>query len=50
LLQENSEERLMPTVGTGKKKKTFKYTKAGKMKAMEYAKKTGKKLKKTKKA
>ena len=38
----------MPSVGTGKKKKTFKYTKAGQMKAMEYAKKTGKKLKKRK--
>ena len=29
----------MPTVGTGKKKRTFKYTKAGKMKAAKYAKK-----------
>ena len=38
----------MPTVGTGKKKKKFAYTKAGKRKAKEYAKKTGKKLKKKK--
>ena len=33
----------MPVVG----KKKFKYTKAGKKEAMEYAKKTGKKVKKT---
>ena len=36
----------MPTVGTGKKKRTFKYTKAGKMKAAKYAKKTGSRAKK----
>jgi hypothetical protein len=38
----------MPTVGTGKKKKTFRYTKAGQKAAKVYAKKTGKKLKKKK--
>lgn len=36
----------MPSVG----KRKFPYSKAGKMKAMKYAKKTGKKLKKKKKA
>jgi hypothetical protein len=34
----------MPTVGQGKKKKTFGYTKAGKKKATAYAKKTGGKI------
>lgn len=38
----------MPTVGTGKKKKKFPYTKAGQKAAKVYAKKTGKKLKKKK--
>ena len=36
----------MPTVGTGKTKKKFAYTEAGKKKAKVYAKKTGKKVKK----
>ena len=36
----------MPTVGKGKKKKKFKYTKAGETAAKTYAKKTGKKVKK----
>ena len=36
----------MPTVGTGKKKKKFAYTEAGKKKATAYAKKIGKKVKK----
>ena len=35
----------MPTVGTGKKKKRFSYSEAGKKKAKAYAKKTGKKVK-----
>tara|TARA_R100000656_G_scaffold104517_1_gene76701 strand:- start:358 stop:480 length:123 start_codon:yes stop_codon:yes gene_type:complete len=38
----------MPTVGSGKKKKKFKYTKSGQKAAKKYAKKTGKKIKKTK--
>jgi hypothetical protein len=33
----------MPTVGNGKKK-VFEYTKAGKKKAKQYAKRTGKKI------
>lgn len=34
----------MPTVGKGKKKKVFAYTRAGKKKAATYAKKTGSKV------
>ena len=44
----NFKEKLMPTVGTGKKKKRFAYSEAGKKKAKAYAKKTGKKVKKVK--
>jgi hypothetical protein len=36
----------MPTVGKGKKKKKFPYTRKGKDDAIKYAKKTGKKIKK----
>jgi|TARA_R100000789_G_scaffold90192_1_gene87609 hypothetical protein len=36
----------MPTVGKGKKKKKFPYTKKGEEAATKYAKKTGKKIKK----
>lgn len=39
------EDFIMPTVGKGKKKKKFKYTKAGMKKAKAYAKRTGKKVK-----
>jgi hypothetical protein len=37
----------MPTVGTGKKKKKFPYTKKGKQAAAAYAKKTRKKVGRT---
>ncbi len=40
----NKEEEIMPKVG----KKKFSYTKAGKKKAKAYAKKTGKKVSKSK--
>jgi len=35
----------MPTVGKGKNKKKFPYSKEGKKKAKEFAKKTGQKIK-----
>jgi len=38
----------MPTVGTGKKKKKFPYTRKGKKAATTYAKKTGMKVRKKK--
>ena len=41
-------EIFMPTVGSGKKKKKFKYDKMGKKAAKKYAKKISKKVKKRK--